>query len=52
MITRDEPYIHVEVKNKILERHGLTAADIDKYFAEIDYKLVYRIKSEFVYARK
>ena len=52
LITRDEPYIHVEVKNKILERHGLTAADIDKYFAEIDYKMVYRIKSEFVYARK
>ena len=52
LITRDEPYIHVEVKDKILERHGLTAADIDKYFEEIDYKKVYRIKSEIVYAKK
>lgn len=52
LITRDEPYIHVEVKDKILERHGLTAADIDKYFEEIDYEKVYRIKSEIVYAKK
>lgn len=52
LITRDEPFIHVEVKEKILERHGLTAADIDKYFEEIDYKKVYRIKSEIVYAKK
>ena len=52
LITRDEPFIHVEVKDKILERHGLTAADIDKYFEEIDYEKVYRIKSELVYARK
>jgi len=52
LITRDEPYIHVEVKEKILERHGLSAVDIDRYFEEIDYKKVYRIKSEFVYAKK
>ena len=52
LITRDEPYIHVEVKQKILERHGLSAVDIDRYFEEIDYKRVYRIKSEFVYAKK
>jgi FkbM family methyltransferase len=52
LITRDEPYIHVEVKQKILERHGLSAVDIDRYFEEIDYKKVYRIKSEFVYAKK
>jgi len=52
LITRDEPYIHVEVKEKILERHGLTAVDIDRYFEEIDYKKVYRIKSECVYAKK
>jgi len=52
LITRDEPYIHVEVKEKILERHGLTAVDIDRYFEEIDYEKVYRIKSECVYAKK
>ena len=52
LITRDEPFIHVEVKDKILERHGLTPADIDRYFEEIDYQKVYRIKSEIVYARK
>lgn len=52
LITRDEPYIHVEVKEKILERHGLSAVDIDRYFEEIDYKKVYRIKSEIVYAKK
>ena len=51
-VLRDEPYIHVEVKQKILERHGLSAVDIDRYFEEIDYKRVYRIKSEFVYAKK
>ena len=52
LITRDEPFIHVEVKDKILERHGLTSADIDRYFEEIDYQKVYRIKSEIVYAKK
>ena len=52
LIARDKPYIHVEVKEKILERHGLTAVDIDRYFEEIDYKKVYRIKSECVYAKK
>ena len=52
LIARDKPYIHVEVKEKILERHGLTAVDIDRYFEEIDYEKVYRIKSECVYAKK
>jgi len=52
LITRDEPFIHVEVKGKVLAKHGLTSADIDNYFDEIDYKKVYSIKAECVYAKK
>ena len=52
LITRDKPYIHVEVKQKILEKHGLAVVDIERYFEEIGYHKVYRIKSEYVYAYK
>ncbi len=52
LVNRDKPYIHVEVKQKILDKQGLNAVDIDRFFEEINYEKVFTIKSEIVYAHK
>lgn len=52
LVKRDKPFIHVEVKEKILRKQGLVSTDIEKFFNSIDYKLCYKIKSENVYGPK
>jgi hypothetical protein len=52
LVERDKPFIHVEVKGKVLEKHGLIPSDIDKFFAELDYELKLKFKSENVYGPK
>lgn len=52
LVKRDNPFIHVEVKEKILRKQGLVSTDIEKFFNSIDYKLCYKIKSENVYGPK
>lgn len=52
LVKKDNPFIHVEVKGKVLQKQGLVSSDIEKFFDNIDYKLYYKIKSENVYGPK
>ena len=52
LVERDKPYIHVEVKDKVLVKHGLIPNDINKFFIELGYELKLRFKSENVYGPK
>jgi len=52
LIEKDKPFIHVEMKNKVLIKQGLTGDDIIKYFESINYKRLLSIKSEHVYGPK
>ena len=52
LVERDKPYIHVEVKGKVLEKQGLIPNDIDKFFTELNYEKKLRFKSENVYGPK
>lgn len=52
LVKRDKPFIHVEVKGKVLQKQGLISTDIENFFNSIDYKLCYKIKSENVYGPK
>ena len=52
LVEKDKPFIHVEVKGKVLEKHGLIPNDIDKFFIELGYELKLRFKSENVYGPK
>ena len=52
MIKEYKPFVHVEVKGKILLKQGLSSDDVDEYLKSIDYKEVFRISSERVYAHK
>jgi FkbM family methyltransferase len=52
LVEKYKPLIHVEVKDKILEKQGLTSVDIDKFFETIDYELKLKFKSEKVYGSK
>ena len=50
MIKEYKPFIHVEVKGKVLVKQGLSSDDVDEYLKSINYKEVFRISSERVYA--
>ena len=50
LIKRDKPLIHVEAKDKVLVKQGLTRNDIQNFFASINYKQILKIKSELLYA--
>ena len=50
MIKKYKPFVHVEVKGKVLAKQGLSGDDVDDYLKSIDYKEVFRISSERVYA--
>ena len=52
LIEKDKPFIHVEVKGKVLVKQGLSSNDVENYLQSINYKEVFRIKSERVYAHK
>jgi FkbM family methyltransferase len=52
MIKEYKPFIHVEVKGKVLAKQGLSGNDVDDYLKSIDYKEVFKISSEKVYAHK
>ena len=45
-----KPFIHVEVKGKVLVKQGLSSDDVDDYLKSLNYKEVFRISSERVYA--
>ena len=50
MIEKYKPFIHVEVKGKVLVKQGLSSDDVDEYLKSLNYKEVFRISSERVYA--
>ena len=50
MIEEYKPFIHVEVKGKVLVKQGLSSDDVDDYLKSLNYKEVFRISSERVYA--
>ena len=50
MIEEYKPFVHVEVKGKVLAKQGLSGDDVDEYLKSINYKEVFRISSERVYA--
>jgi len=50
MIEEYKPFVHVEVKGKVLIKQGLSSDDVDEYLKSINYKEVFRISSERVYA--
>ena len=52
LIKEYKPFVHVEVKGKILLKQGLSSDDVDEYLKSIDYKEVFRISSERVYVHK
>ena len=49
MIEEYKPFVHVEVKGKVLVKQGLSSDDVDEYLKSINYKEVFRISSERVY---
>ena len=49
MIEKYKPFVHVEVKGKVLVKQGLSSDDVDEYLKSINYKEVFRISSERVY---
>jgi len=52
LIKEYKPFVHVEVKGKVLVKQGLSSDDVDEYLKSIDYKEVFRISSERVYVHK
>ena len=52
LVERDKPFIHVEIKGKVLVKQGLTNEDINSYFDSINYKRLLSVKSEHVYGPK
>ena len=52
MIEEYKPFIHVEVKGKVLVKQGLSSDDVDDYLKSLNYKEVFRISSERVYAQQ
>ena len=50
MIEEYKPFIHVEVKGKVLVKQGLSSDDVDEYLKSLNYNEVFRISSERVYA--
>ena len=52
LIKEYKPFVHVEVKGKVLVKQGLSSDDVDEYLKSINYKEVFRISSERVYVHK
>ena len=52
LIERDKPFIHIEMKKKVMNKVGLTQNTIYDFFESINYKQVLAVKSEVVYAPK
>jgi len=52
LIERDKPFIHIELKKKILNKVGLSEQSIYNFFESINYKEVLSLKSEVVFAPK
>lgn len=49
-IRKHKPFVHVEVKDKVLKRHGLGLPDVIDFFNEVlDYRRKFAIKSEMVF---
>ena len=50
MIKEYKPFIHVEVKERILQKQGISSNDVEDYLTSINYKEVMRVNSERVYS--
>ena len=50
MIKEYKPFIHVEVKERILQKQGISSNDVVDYLTSINYKEVMRVSSERVYS--
>ena len=52
MIKEYKPFVHVEVKERILQKQGISSNDVEDYLTSINYKEVMRVNSERVYSYK
>ena len=52
LIEKYKPFIHVEIKGKVLVKQGLTNEDVDNYLTSINYKRLLSVSSEHVYGPK
>ena len=50
MIKEYKPFVHVEVKERILQKQGISSNDVEDYLTSINYKEVMRVSSERVYS--
>ena len=50
MIKEYKPFVHVEVKERILQKQGISSNDVVDYLTSINYKEVMRVSSERVYS--
>tara|TARA_Y100000593_G_scaffold57085_1_gene106327 strand:+ start:767 stop:1390 length:624 start_codon:yes stop_codon:yes gene_type:complete len=50
MIKEYKPFVHVEVKERILQKQGISSNDVEDYLTSINYKEVMRVNSERVYS--
>ena len=50
MIKEYKPFVHVEVKVRILQKQGISSNDVEDYLTSINYKEVMRVNSERVYS--
>ena len=50
MIKEYKPFVHVEVKERILQKQGISSNDVEDYLTSINYKEVLRVNSERVYS--
>ena len=50
MIKEYKPFVHVEVKEIILQKQGISSNDVEDYLTSINYKEVMRVNSERVYS--
>ena len=49
-IKKHKPFVHVEVKDKVMKRHGLGLPDVIDFFNDmLDYRRKFAIKSEMVF---
>jgi FkbM family methyltransferase len=50
LIERDKPFVHIEMKKKVMDKVGLDENTIYNFFESINYKIVLKVMSEIVYA--
>jgi len=49
-IKEHKPFVHVEVKDKVMRRHGIGLPDVIEFFNDVlDYRRKFAIKSEMVF---